>query len=229
MLAQLRERAERIRDFDSHWQLRLVQLALGRDTVATADAHLPSPERGELMRAFFQVAVAVRDTLRNPLDGGEGALTYVDDLRVRLTDRSDPGIASIALCSRVTAFGVYDEMNAADFIAGRPTQTIVYSEIGGLHAEPLDDGHFKTKLSTGLEILTNDGTLMWDREEPEITDRCRRRRTDFFIAQRITLPATLPAGDYVLKVRVEDRISGRTNEALHPFSVSSALSLANTR
>lgn len=229
MLTQLRERAERTRDFDSHWQLKLVQLALGRDTMATDDANLVSLEIRELMRAFFEVAVAIRNTMRNPLDGGEVALTYIDDLRTRLADRSDPSIDSIALCSRVTTFGVYEEMTASDFIAGRPTQTIVYSEIGGLHAELLDGGHFQTKLATSLEILTNDGKHMWDREEPEITDRCRRRRTDFFVAQRITLPGTLPAGDYVLKVRVEDRISGRTNEALHPFTVSSALSLANSR
>ena len=32
---------------------------------------------------------------------------------------------------------------------------------------------------------------MWQREEPEVIDRCRPRR-DFFVAQRITLPADAP-------------------------------------
>ena len=68
-------------------------------------------------------------------------------------------------------------------------------------------------------VLSADGKSMWQREEPEIKDICRQRRTDFFLAQRVTLPPTLPAGEYVLKVYVEDKLSGRASEATHPFTI----------
>jgi hypothetical protein len=123
-------------------------------------------------------------------------------------------------------FGSYEEMASEDFVAGRPIQTIVYSEIRNLKAAKNEEGVFETSLSTRLEALTTDGKSVWQREEPEIVDHCRRRRTDFFIAQRITLPPTLPAGEYVLKVLVEDELSGKVGEASQPFTVHSPVSIA---
>ena len=67
---------------------------------------------------------------------------------------------------------------------------------------------------------------MWHYEEPDIEDLCRQRRMDFFIAQRVALPPTLPAGEYVLKVLVEDKLSGRAHEAVYPLTISSGFSAA---
>ena len=85
----------------------------------------------------------------------------------------------------------------------------MYSEIANLRAEKTAEGLFQTRLGTRLEVLTADGKSVWQREELEIVDTCRRRRSDFFIAQRVTLPPTLPAGDYVL------RASNRMTHAQH--------------
>jgi hypothetical protein len=117
-------------------------------------------------------------------------------------------------------------MPETDFVAGRTLRTIVYSEIANFGSELTEDGHYRTQLATRLEILTADGRSVWDREEPEIVDLCRRRRNDFFIAQRVTLPPTLPADDYVLKVLVEDRLTGKVDEVAHRFAIRSALSAA---
>ncbi len=46
---------------------------------------------------------------------------------------------------------------------------------------------------------------------------------------RIKLPPTLPAGNYVMKLLVEDLLSGRADEASRPLVISSALSMANSR
>jgi hypothetical protein len=77
--------------------------------------------------------------------------------------------------------------------------------------------------------LTAAGQSIWQHEEPEIVDICRRRRTDFFVAQRITLPPTLSAGDYVLKVLMEDRLSGKANEGTCVFTIGMPVSMANGR
>jgi hypothetical protein len=111
-------------------------------------------------------------------------------------------------------------MSDEDFVAGRSNPTIVYSEIRNLRSEPVEGSQYRTLLGTRIEILTADGDSVWQHVEPEIVDLCRRRRNDFFIAQRIVLPSTLPPGEFVLKVLVEDRLSGKADEATHRFTVN---------
>ena len=75
-------------------------------------------------------------------------------------------------------------------------------------------------------MLSKDGRTLWSKEEPEVLDRCRRPRSDFFLAQRVTFPTALPAGEYVLKLFVEDRVSSRATEARHVFVLSEPGSVA---
>jgi len=168
----------------------------------------------------------VRKVARDPQLAGQEALDTVDELQSALADRVDPEIATIALCRNVTTFGVYDEMESDEFVAGRTLRTIVYSEIENLSAEQTAEGDFRTLLATRLEVLTADGRSVWQHEEPEIEDVCRRRRADFFIAQRISLPPVLGEGDYVLKAFVEDKLSGKANESIYQFHVYSPTSIA---
>jgi len=215
-------------DFDAEWRLRVTLLALQRDQ----DALMVSPklpqEARAILTSFFRVAAAVRRAARDPLAEGSETLDAVEQLRGTVADRADPDVSAVALCRKVVTFGVYEEMSGTDFVAGRTIQTIVYSEIRGFKSEPTDDGRYRTRLATRLEILSAEGRSMWQQEEPEIVDLCRRRRSDFFIAQRVTLPPTLPAGDYVLKVWVEDKLSGRADEATHAFVISSAISITRS-
>jgi hypothetical protein len=226
LISSLKKRAAEASDFDSEWRLRLTQLALDRDAEAhQVAAHLPQETRG-MLAALIGAAQAIRSLARNAAATGQDALQKVDELRQVVADRADPAIARVALCRKVVTFGVYDEMSAEDFVAGRTTQTIVYSEIRNFRSESTDDGHYRTQLATRLEALTAGGQSVWQRAEPEIVDKCRGRRTDFFIAQRITLPSTLPAGEYVLKVLVEDALSGKADEATHLFTITSPTAIA---
>lgn len=225
-VSQLEKQASTSQDFESEWQLRLLQLVMGRDDRAMAVSdHLSTGSRS-LFQSMMRVAVSVRDALRNPASDTEKALTRVDELRQMIAQQSDPVVTTIALCRQVVTFGVYDEMSPADLIAGRTTQTIVYSEIENFRSDSIGNGQYETRLGSRLELLTAEGRSVWQKEEPEIVDRCRRRRRDFFIAQRVTFPASLAAGHYVLKVMVEDKLSGRANEAIHPFEIIGPTSIA---
>jgi hypothetical protein len=163
------------------------------------------------------------------LAGGEDAVSRAEELVHALADRADPIVPTVALCRKVVTFGSYDEMTEEEFVAGRTTQTILYCEVRNFRSEKTSDGLHRTVLGTRLEILTSNGQSVWQHEEPEIVDLCRRRRTDFFIAQRITLPPTLSPNDYVLKVLVEDKLSGKANEATHPFTIGLPTSIAASR
>jgi len=211
-LRELEQEADNGRNLVGEWKLRLVELAIGRDVTERDLGSTLSSETRKLLSALFETVRAVREVAANPLTTGDDALVKAGSLAAMLSDRADPEIATVALCRRVATFGVYEEMEADALIAGRELQTIVYSEIENLSAERTEDGRFETRVATRLELFDGSGASVWLKEEPEIVDACRRRRNDFFIAQRVAFPPTIPAGDYVLKVSIEDRNADRTAE-----------------
>lgn len=218
LLADWRTAAEGTSDADAQWRLTMLLLALGRDAeAAQVSANLP-PQAQQILATFVPAAVAARAVVRNPMLVDDNQLAPVEQYARSLADLADPFVARIALCRRVVTFGVYDEQSPADFVAGRAVPTIVYSEIRNFSSQKTDGG-YRTLLGTRLEVLTHDGKSVWEQSEPQIEDLSRTRRTDFFLAQRITLPATLAAGDYILKVYIEDKLSSRANESVRPFTV----------
>ncbi len=227
-LNHLASQAEKTGDFDSEWRVRLARLALGRDVAIPEIPSKLSPAARSILDAVLMVVEAARSAARDPLSPGGEAIHNAEQLLHVLADRADPIVSAIALCRRVVTFGVYDEMPETTFLAGRPNQTIVYCEVRNFRSEQTNDGTYRTALATRLEVLTTDGRSVWQHEESDIPDLCRRRRTDFFIAQRVTLPATLPAGQYVLKVLVEDKLSGKANEATHSFTINGPASVASS-
>lgn len=222
VLERLEHQAARSGDLDSVWPLKFAQLAFHRDSqAAEMPASLPVSARG-ILASLMRLVPAIRGVTRDASTSGNEALALLDDLRRILADRSDPIVSKIALCRKVVTFGVYDDIGPSDFVAGRENQAIVYTEIRNLRAERTDDGRYVSRLGTRLEVLTADGLSVWQHEEPEIVDESRDRRIDFFVAERIALPSTLPAGDYVLKVMVQDKLSERMHEASTPFTIASA-------
>lgn len=215
--------------FESEWRLRMAQLALDRDpTEFSLSKDMSEPAR-QLLLAFLDIAQHVRKLGGDPHALSTAALESTDQMRMQLRSRGEPTIRAVAMCRKVVTFGVYDEMTEEDFLAGRSIQTIVYSELSNLSYEKSGDGLHETRLSTRLEVFNAAGDSVWQRDEPEVTDRCRRPRNDFFLAQRITLPPTLPAGEYTLKVSVEDRIAARADETKLNFSINAPVSVATKK
>lgn len=226
LVTSLKEELGKKQDVATEWKLRLLLLSLDRDAEEAAIAEHAAPALKGILPAWSAVSSAIRPVIRNPSQGAEAALERVDALRNLLVAQTDPLVKRVALCRKVVTFGSYEEMAADEFVSGRSIQTIVYAEIENLRTAAEPGGAFETRLSTRLEVLTTDGKSMWQREEPEVIDRCRRPRRDFFVAQRITLPPTLPVGDYILKFTVEDKTSGLIAESSAPFSLLSPVSVA---
>ena len=226
---QLESQAENADDFDSQWRLRMVQAALNHiSDLPQLSSGIPE-DAGRILGSLIRLIAAARTAANDPLSNGDEALQRVEDFRQVLADRADPTVAEIALCQNVVTFGVYDKIAPDSFVVGRTTQAIVYSEIRNLRSEQTPDGQYRTLLATRLEVLTEGGQSVWQQEEPEIQDLCRRRRSDFFIAQRITLPPTLGEGGHILKVFVEDKLSGKASEGSHRFTMRSPGSVVSGR
>ena len=222
-MAALAERTqEHPEDTVAQWELRLLQLAIGDEEAARTPSEDASSETAELLCRLIEAIIATRDALEHPVTASEAALGAVEALRTPLQEQADLQIPTVALCTRVQTFGVYDEMPSGALVANRPNRAIVYIEIGNFLSEQTDDGRYRTMLSDELEILTPDGRSVWHKEEPSIVDLSRRRRHDFFLAQIIDLPNTLGPGEYVLKVSMQDDLSGKSNQAIHRFSIGSS-------
>ncbi|HUU82892.1 MAG TPA: hypothetical protein VM243_05240 [Phycisphaerae bacterium] len=222
MLEALRARvAEAPEDTAALWELRMLQLAVGDDQAVREVPASVSAEYAGLLGGLTEVLLAGRAALDNPVTASNAALEAVNDLRNVLRARSDLLIPVVALCTRVQTFGVYEELPADALLPHRPNRAIVYVEIRNFLSEESSNGQYRTVLSDELELLTASGQSVWRHEEPEIVDLCRRQREDFFLAQMVTLPATLGPGEYVLKVTVQDALSGKSNQAMLRFTLNS--------
>lgn len=227
-MADLARQAKTSGRLTDAWRLRLVGSLLDRPTRIgdTAETGTLSTEAKQLAADWIDVSRALADSLENPLHSADEAIERVEKVRDSLVSRADPVVNAVALCRKVLTFGVFEPMLPEEMVAGRSMQTIVYCELKNLRSEPVDGGQYRTALSTRIELFSADGKSLWHQEEPKIEDLCRRKRSDFFIAQRIALPANLTPGDYVLKVTVTDELSNRMNEGGLPFTLKSAGSVA---
>jgi hypothetical protein len=154
--------------------------------------------------------------------GAGDALSSVDSLRTVLRDNAGLAIPVVALCSKVTTFGIYDELPPGALLPRRPNRAIVYCEIKNFKPDQDESGHYHTRLSNRLELFTSDGRSLWVQEESKIEDVSKQQREDFFLAQLVTFPASVEPGEHILKVSVTDELGGSTNEAIHRFHIGSA-------
>ena len=229
VLQQLDAEAQSKQDFRSAFAALLTRLALGREIEGVAVGRdLPSASRDVLSRLIRSIA-AVRDAVASTDVSATPALHAIDDLRGALANRADLEISSVELCRKVLTFGVYDALLETELTAGRSVPAIVYCEVRNFQSEADAEGKFVTRLSTRLEVLSVDGVSVLEKSEPEVVDVCRVRRSDFFLAQRITLPSTLASGDYVLKVAVEDLRGAKVAEVSKSFSLSPKTPVAQGR
>ncbi len=221
---QVNQLETRIREFpgdaDARWRLTLVNAGLGRESPAVASLTGEAPSADMWGQARSAVS-ALGQALADPVSGSGVALSAVNALRGSLVSQADLEIPVVRFCSRVQAYGVYDVLPESTFRENTTNDAIVYFELKRFSSERTADDRFRTVIRETFEVLTPQGEVKWSHDEPSIEDHCKTRREDFFVAQRITLPATLPAGRYVFKVTVEDQLAQKRTQATHEFQIES--------
>ncbi len=221
----LRENRLGLTEVESAWRLLLLEMVRGMDPSATA-LHV-STRHGDVVESFAELSRLLHDALSDPLGRWDEALAGATALRDRVAAAADLSIPTLLLCSEVRSFGNYETMPADQFLAGQSNRMIVYCEVENFHSRLNEAGLHETTLATRIEVFDAvSGASVWSQEQPEIVDTCRRRRADFFLAQRAVLPATLAEGRYVLKMTVEDTQAGRLSEQTLDLEVRSPASLA---
>lgn len=211
--------AERPTDLDALFRLRMLYLAEGMDDRAAAPVEGLSADSAALLQAMTQTLIAVRDAARDPLNRSDSAVAAARDLMQRLRRQSPLSIDKVALVSRVNSFADYDEITPARFRAGQPARAIVYTEIANFRSETTDDGRYRTLLAETVQVFGPGGHEVLKQSHEKIADLSRRHRTDFFLASELALPESLPAGEYTLRVTIEDKLSATADQKQMPFTL----------
>ena len=131
---------------------------------------------------------------------------------------ADLKLPRLVLASRVDSFGVYAPVAGA-FEQGKRYTVIIYCEVANFASKKADDGWFSTRLSQQESLITEDGLLVWRPNAEEIEDRSLNRRQDFYLVKKLTIPETLAAGKYSLRMSVTDRNSNKIAVVSLPIEI----------
>ena len=130
---------------------------------------------------------------------------------------ADLSLPRMVLASRVDSFGVFTEIPAT-FEQGKRHTVIIYCEVANFGSQK-DGDWYATRLSQQESLITEDGLLVWRPNPEDIEDRSRNQRHDFYLVKKLTLPETLAAGKYTLRMTVTDKTKNKTSVINRPLEI----------
>jgi hypothetical protein len=129
-------------------------------------------------------------------------------------------ITELRLCRKVFGFASFEALDEPTVKAGQ--RVLIYCEMTGIEYEP-QDGSFVSRLSSVIELRSagqDHGALQWEQELGTAEDVCRRRRRDYYVNYRVTLPRTLAPGSYRLRLIQTDLVANQTTSAEMPLAIA---------
>jgi hypothetical protein len=216
---QVREDA---RGLASHLDWQLLQFLEGKQVPQMEAIASLTPEDREILSALMDALANLRAAAR----ADDNAMMVKKVLPLlemadRLRAQADLHIPAVALCTRVAAFGVYDPVDSTQLAVGKEHQLILYCEIENFASQYNEKRLWLTQLTHEAVLYDERGKRIWETKREKVEDVSRNRRHDFFINQKVRFPATLAAGNYYLKVSINDQQANRGAQATLPVQVVS--------
>ena len=196
--------------------------ALSRNELPPDDAVVGIAEDDrKLLRSVIDSLASFRLALRSGNALRQTKVAPLLDLSEKIRSEIPLSLPTLALCRSVQQFGVYDPIDPPRFTAGKETPVVVYCEVDHFRSRAAEDGGWETKLTYEAVLYSDaeNAVAVISKKATPIVDRCRNRRRDFFLADRMTIPANLPVGKYVLKVTVIDQLANLVAEKTVPVLV----------
>jgi hypothetical protein len=135
-----------------------------------------------------------------------------------LEDKAPLEIVDLRVCSKVDGFGDFEPFEPPVRKAGQAV--ILYCELDGLRFEQTSTG-FRTRISGQFEILPEGGgPPILTRSLGTAEETCRRRRRDYYVVYRISLPKPLEPGDYRIRLTERDLTSDRSSTREVSFAIA---------
>lgn len=123
------------------------------------------------------------------------------------------------ICSRIHSFGRIDTFPSNVFDpVGQPI--LLYAEVENFSSELTVDGTYRTRFEAQLKLFAKgDSKAKETIELPNIMDEASSERSDYFQSFELNLPSHLQSGEYAIRLRLRDRISGKIAESTVEFQI----------
>jgi len=196
------------------FKLRMLYLLSGRETDAFAPIDgIPTATQDIVLAQLRSFDAARTVSINDPATSANAQLEAMRNLQEKLREQADLQVPKVVLCTEIVAFGKYTPFKSTDFEAGYDHDVVLYVEVDNFKSEQTAGGQYRTKFAARVSMLSKDGEqLSTFVEEPNIEDINRRPRRDFFMSfGPFTIPGVFPAGEYVIKVQVDDLLANKTN------------------
>lgn len=203
------------------FNLRMMYLIDGQDEKALASTEGIDHELQEIMQAQIKAMIAARSTAgRDPATWATRQQEALEQLNTLLKSRADLRVPTVVLCRAIERFGNYEPIEPLVFPTGRKNRVLVYVEVENFHSEKIPSGKYRSLMSARLSLLNKAGEELWSTRTDNFEDYSLRPRRDFFFHYGpLAIPKTLPPGEFVLKVEVEDVLAGKINSKTVKFKM----------
>lgn len=210
-------------NLEDRLSLALLHLGDGRDDDALAAIDGADAEVQGMVRAYVEALIAAKSSPgRDPAVRANDQLEKLEELRDLIRTRADLQVPVVVLCTAIDGFGRYTPFETQEFPAGRKNKVLLYIEVDNFRSDKTPGGMYRTLLSVRQSLLAaKTGEELWSAHDANIEDLARQRRRDFYLTVGpVVIPGTLAAGEYVLKVEVEDRLAGKINSNVARFKLT---------
>ena len=206
-------------DTGTQVKLHLVYAMLGQWQQALKDSGGEDKTGGELAKNLAALVKVFDSPNLSSAQQANEAVILLNKLQTIFREQADLVISNTKLCKEVVSFGCYKTMPEEYFASGKRLPVIVYLELENFSSKKIEEDSYQTLLSLTMELLNSDGKVSWRKHDDKIEDLANKRRRDFYIARLVTLPAGLPAGEYNLKVTVEDLNGNKVSQKMLSFDL----------
>ena len=181
---------------------------------------LPPEEQEFWTSLFLGLSEHLDQTGAN--DPGARATQTIAHLRTaayHLQQSANLRMRNLTFCQQINGFGNYETFSADQFSAGQTV--LIYAEIRNFKSVPIEESYYLTRIRSTIEIYTTrDGQRLVDRSTYDPTeDRSRTMRTDYYHSYRLDLPANLSPGPHLVKLILQDELTGKQTTESLPFLV----------
>jgi len=193
-------------------------------TLSIDELTLLTPQERAYIAAYYDMFTQLGRNLGSKLNE-DADLIYLSTAAERLSDQLNAQqsmkITKLLLCQNITGFGKYEESPNLVFSIHQLPLVQVYIEIANLKSEPGPDNQYVIRISKDIRLISQSmsGEEVVMQTAMSATEVSRSIRRDFYISQPLNPPRDLKSGDYLLEVRINDKVSGETATASVPLTV----------
>ncbi len=188
---------------------RMLNLTVGNLDAALQPVDGIEADAQEYLRYSLQSWHDVTDPTGNPNSRKRYSLALQSQRKAlqHLSSASDLDVRNTAFCTSVDSYGDVTPFEKAVFVSDQ--EVLLYCEVDNFVSRKLSSGEgFETHLQGSYEIVDVNGKRIDDQPLPADQHVCSNQRRDYFIVYRLWMPKSISAGDYKLRLTVED-LNGR--------------------